>query len=41
MTGVLATRLSDTELAQAAYTMAGERIEVFDWDAMFPDPSGD
>jgi hypothetical protein len=37
VTGVIRTTLSDTELAEAAYTMSGEKVEVFDWDAMFPD----
>ena len=37
VTGVLRTAASSTELAEAAYTLAGERVEVFDWDAMFPD----
>lgn len=42
VTGVLRSTLSSTELAEAAYTMAGEKVEIFDWDAMFPDPaSGD
>ena len=41
VTGVLATTLSDTELAEAAYTMAGEVVDVFDWDAMFPDQVDD
>jgi hypothetical protein len=37
VTGVLSTSASSTELAEAAYTLAGERVEVFDWDAMFPE----
>ena len=37
VTGTLSTTLSDTELAEAAYTMSGELVEIFDWDAMFPD----
>jgi hypothetical protein len=37
VTGVLSTASSSTELAEAAYTLAGEQVEVFDWDAMFPD----
>jgi hypothetical protein len=41
VTGVLATTLSDTELAEAAYTMAGEIVDVFDWDAMFPEQVDD
>lgn len=36
VTGVLHTATSSTELAEAAYTLSGERVEVFDWDAMFP-----
>lgn len=41
VTGVLSTALSDTELAEAAYTMAGEAVEVFDWDALFPNENSD
>jgi hypothetical protein len=41
VTGVLSTASSSTELAEAAYTLAGERVEVFDWDAMFPDQAED
>jgi hypothetical protein len=41
VTGVLSTALSDTELAEAAYTMAGEAVEVFDWDALFPNEDSD
>lgn len=37
VTGVLSTATSSTELAEAAYTLAGERVEIFDWDAMFPE----
>lgn len=37
VTGVLSTATSSTELAEAAYTLAGEQVEVFDWDAMFPE----
>jgi len=37
VTGVLSTAASSTELAEAAYTLAGEQVEVFDWDAMFPE----
>ena len=41
VTGVLTTTTSSTELAEAAYTLAGERVEVFDWDAMFPEQAED
>ncbi len=37
VTGVLHTTSSSTELADAAYTLSGERVEVFNWDAMFPE----
>ena len=37
VTGVLSTASSSTELADAAYTLSGELVEVFDWDAMFPE----
>ncbi len=37
VTGVLHTTTSSTELAEAAYTLSGELVEVFDWDAMFPE----
>ena len=37
VTGVLRTASSSTELADAAYTLSGELVEVFDWDAMFPE----
>lgn len=37
VTGVLSTSAASTELAEAAYTLVGERVEVFDWDAMFPE----
>lgn len=37
VTGILSTATSSTELAEAAYTLAGERVEIFDWDAMFPE----
>lgn len=41
VTGVLSTATSNTELAEAAYTLAGEQVEVFDWDAMFPEQADD
>ncbi len=41
VTGVLSTATSSTELAEAAYTLAGERVEIFDWDAMFPEQAED
>ena len=41
VTGVLSVAGSSTELAEAAYTLAGERVEVFDWDAMFPEQADD
>jgi hypothetical protein len=37
VTGVLRTSSSSTELADAAYTLSGELVEVFDWDAWFPE----
>jgi len=41
VTGVLHTTTSSTELAEAAYTLSGELVEVFDWDAMFPEQAED
>ena len=37
MRGVMRTSSSSTELADAAYTLNGELVEVFDWEAMFPE----
>ena len=37
VTGVMSTSAAQTELADAAYTLAGEVVEVFNWDAMFPE----
>ena len=37
VTGVLSTATSQTELADAAYTLAGQEVEIFDWEAMFPE----
>ena len=37
VTGVMHTASSSTELADAAYSLTGELVEVFDWDAMFPE----
>jgi hypothetical protein len=37
VTGVLSASTSSTELADAAYTLTGTLVEVFDWDAMFPE----
>ncbi len=42
VTGVLSTTTSSTELAEAAYSLSGELVEVFDWDTWFeeePDES--
>ncbi|MEM8767576.1 MAG: DUF3299 domain-containing protein [Pseudomonadota bacterium] len=36
VTGVMSTAGSETELAQAAYSLAGTHVEIFDWEAMFP-----
>ena len=41
VTGVMRTSSSSTELADAAYTLNGELVEVFDWEAMFPDQADD
>ena len=41
VTGVLHTTASSTDLAEAAYTLSGELVEVFDWDAMFPEQAED
>lgn len=41
VTGVLHTTTSSTELAEAAYTLSGELVEMFDWDAMFPEQAED
>ena len=37
VTGVMSTASSSTELADAAYTLSGELVEVFDWEALFQD----
>jgi hypothetical protein len=41
VTGVLSTSTSSTELAEAAYTMVGERVEVFSWDRLYAGDSED
>ncbi len=38
ITGVLSTQAATTTLAEAGYTMRGERIELFDWEAANPQP---
>lgn len=35
VTGRLSTRASATDLAEAAYTLAGEAVEVFDWSRYY------
>ncbi len=41
VTGVMSTAASQTELAEAAYSLAGRQVEVFDWDAMFPEEAAE
>lgn len=41
VTGTLSTEQSTTDLAEAAYTMRGERVEVFDWDALYQEQAAD
>jgi len=45
VTGRLSTDASSTLLAETAYTMQGQLVEVFDWDALYRQqatpPSGD
>jgi hypothetical protein len=33
VTGIISTRASSTSMAEASYTMQGERVETFEWDA--------
>jgi hypothetical protein len=35
VTGVITTRTSSTSMAEASYSMAGEIVEVFDWDKFY------
>ena len=35
VTGIMSTKASSTNLAEASYTMSGERVEVFDWDQFY------
>lgn len=39
VTGRLSTEASTTSLADASYTMHGEVVEVFDWDALYQQES--
>lgn len=41
VTGVLSTRNSNTDLAEAAYSMRGEAVETFDWTAPETSTSGE
>jgi len=38
VTGVLSTKSASTTLAQTGYTMSGQGLELFDWDAPNPEP---
>ena len=38
VTGVLSTKSASTTLAQTGYTMSGQGLELFDWDAPNPQP---
>jgi len=40
VTGRLSTEASSTNLAEAAYTMVGEVVEVFDWDQLYEQQPG-
>ena len=35
VTGVLSTQASSTSMAEAGYSMRGEKVEPFDWDAYY------
>ena len=35
VTGVMTTEASSTSLAETSYTMAGELVEEFDWEAFY------
>ena len=39
VTGVMSTKASTTNLAEASYTMSGQQVEVFDWDAFYEQQS--